>query len=148
MQRLYLGYLFFACLIGLILTQSVHFPDKGILACLYILAFLMSIHYGRLLQKEYLLAGIYWSAIILALTGVLGWLDIFIHTTAVGIAGIIGQKNLFANWIACGIIAGIWLQKTKFSLMFLIIILLLSGSKTAFLFLLLIIWVGYKQWKV
>lgn len=147
MQRLYWAYLSFAALIILILSQETNYPDKGILACFYILAFTLSIHYGRSLSqyKESLLAGIYWSAIILSLTGIMGWADWIIHTHAQsqGMVGIFGQKNLFANWIACGLIAGIWLSKNSLMLIILTFIMILSGSKASLLYLLVI----YLVWK-
>jgi hypothetical protein len=148
-QRLYWAYLSFAFLILLILSQETHYPDKGILACLYIIVFALSIHYGRNLSqyKENLLAGIYWSAIILALTGILGWMDIIIHShpQSLGMGGILGQKNLFANWIACGIIAGLWIRGNKYVIIALVGILCISGSKIALLYLSLIWWVWKKR---
>lgn len=150
MQRLYLAYLFFAALILLILSQETHYPDRGILAFLYILVFALSIHYGKLLtQQKALLAGIFWSAIILSLTGIMGWTRWIIHTDvqSLGMVGILGQKNLFANWIACGIVAGLSLRVNKYAIIYLMAILLLSGSRTTILYL-PIIWLVWKKEQV
>lgn len=138
--------LYFGGLCLLILSQETHYPDKGILACLYILVFALSIHYGKYLKNpQALLAGIYWSAIILSLTGIMGWTNWIIHTDvqSQGMVGIFGQKNLFANWIACGLIAGIWLSKNSLMLIILTFIMILSGSKASLLYLLVI----YLVWK-
>jgi len=119
-----------------ILTQPTYYPDKGVLAACYIAIFLICLHYGPLIEdkKAYLLAGIRWSAIMSIPLALL-----VIQPNIIGIPGLIGQKNLFANWIACGM-ASSFNHPVVFAI--LSVALMLSGSKTA-LFYLIILWVAH-----
>ena len=57
------------------------------------------------------------------LTGMIGWMQYFglslfglqakLLVDIPGMSGIIGQRNVFANWIACAIIAMLWLTKEE-----------------------------------
>jgi hypothetical protein len=127
-------------------TQSLSFPDKGILAIGYIGVTIISLHLGKNLKeyKEDILRAVFISSLISGFFALvyLTLLPYEVH----GLAGFLGQKNLLANWIACGIIAGLYFwTPTNVSMtilcMMLFIIGALSGSKTFFLYIPLIVWI-------
>ena len=105
-SRTAIGNISFCLLSVWILINYGYYKDKAILAALYILAIPICFYLGQRYSRnsKALLLGILCSSVYLAITGWLIYNNIYFHVRedALGMVGFIGQKNLFANWIACG----------------------------------------------
>lgn len=113
-----------------------HFPDKGLLACFYCLVAAICIAIGKQMReyKDWLLWGLLLGAMVLGLLSLLN-------------LSITGQKNLLANYLSCGAICAMWLFNRawiRFLLGIILYILALATlSKTAILYLPLLVWILY-----